>query len=144
MTALAIVFATVAWAPLASTADLDARLALAAVISEVETTDHEALLLARIALFESRFVPRVVNCAKGTTKAGRGAFGVMARRHSEYAGACGFTVEAVELALARLRESRAACPWLAPADSLAVYASGKCSSREGKRLSRMRWVEKPS
>lgn len=142
MTALGIVVATIAWAPLAGIADLDARVTLASVIAETEATDHEALLLARIALFESNYVARVVRCAKGTTKSGRGAFGVIARAPEEYAGACGFTVAAAELGLARVRESLKACRWVPQQrERLAAYAAGKCSSKKGRALSRVRWVK---
>ena len=140
MTVLSLVLATIAWQPLAGLGDLDARVAIASAISETDASDHEALLLARIALFESRFVPRVVNCARGTTKGGRGAFGVIARGPSEYPGACGFTAAAAELGLARVRESLHACRRLAPPMQLAAYAAGTCSSRKGRALSRQRWV----
>lgn len=144
LTPVAIVAATIVWEPLIGVGDLDARVALASAIAETSATDHEALLLARIALFESRYTRRVVNCAPGTTKSGRGAFGVIARAPAEYAAACGYTVAAAELALARVRESRAACPWLPERDSLTVYAAGRCRSKKGRALSRQRWVAAPA
>ena len=103
--AIALVCASLAWMNLSSVRDMDARLALAAVVSKTDATDHEQLLLMRIARFESAYVPRVVMCRRGTTQSGRGAFGVVARGPSEYAGACGYTVAAATLALARVRES---------------------------------------
>lgn len=140
MNALAIVAATIGWEGLVGVGDLDARVALASAISTTDATEHEALLLARIALFESRYVPRVVNCARGTTRSGRGAFGVIARGPTEYPGACGFTVAAAELALERLRESLHACRHQPARDRLAAYAAGKCNSKKGRALSRVRWV----
>lgn len=141
MTAYAIVAATLAWRGLAGVGDLDARVSIASAISTTDASDHEALLLARIALFESNYVERVVMCRRGTTKSGRGAFGVIARGPSEYAAACGFTVAAAELGLDRVRESLKACRHLPPRDRLAVFASGRCSSKKGRALSRVRWVQ---
>jgi len=44
------------------------------------------------------------------------------------------------IALERIRESLRACAHMPARDRLAVYARGRCSSAEGQRLSRMRWV----
>jgi hypothetical protein len=140
---LALVAATIAWEPLVGVRDLDARLAVAHAIVSTDADPHEQLLLARIALLESRMVPRVGRCAPGTTGGGRGAWQNVPRTRSDYLASCGPLEEQASLALERVRESLEVCAHRPEDEQLGVYAAGSCSSKRARRLSRERWVTAP-
>jgi hypothetical protein len=121
--------------------DLAFRSELASAIVAVTDDEHEQNLLASIARWESFYRRDVGECRK---KGGAGevtAFQILARGDAERAKLCVSLEGDARIALARVRESLAACAALAAPDRLAAYARGRCTSIEGKRLSRVRWVQ---
>lgn len=137
-TSLALVALSLAWAPFFAPRDLDNRAAVAAAIQSTDADAHEAAILMRIAWKESRYRRHVARCSGSRG----GLWQVEGRNDRELRTACSADYDAqATLALERVRESRAACAHLPPAESLAVYTSGKCSSKKGRALSRERWAE---
>lgn len=103
MLATLLVAISAATYPLRDVRDLDGRLAVAEAVAATDATEREAATLMRIAYHESRYVPRVMHCAKGTTGGGRGAFQIVAAEATEYRDACGDLETQASLALGRLR-----------------------------------------
>ena len=135
-TILDLVVMSLAWGPLRSAADLDARTYVAAAIVQVTDDVSEAATLMRLGWTESRYVPKVGRCARGVTAGG--FFQVVGREPEEWRRACGSVEDQAWLALERVRESRAACAHLPEPEQLAIYTRGRCASRAGRVLSRER------
>lgn len=127
---------SLAWGPLRSVADLDARAMVACAVQSTDASESEAAILMRLGWTESRYAPKVGRCARGVTPGG--FFQVVARDGAEYRQACSSADAQAALALARVRESRAACAHLPEPEQLAIYTRGSCASRSGRRLSRER------
>jgi hypothetical protein len=120
--------------------DLAYRTDLSVAIAAVTDDEHEQNLLASIARWESFYRRDVGECQK---KGGAGevtAFQILARNDAERALLCVSLEGDARIALGRIRESLAACASLPAPERLAVYARGRCSSVEGRRLSRVRWL----
>lgn len=130
--------ASLAWGPLRDAHDLDVRIAAAAAIAATDADDDEAAILVRLAWTEGRFTRRVLRCDGGTTAGGRGLWQVVPRTRADWLASCGTLEEQAALALARVRESRAACAHLPARERLAVYVAGSCASARGRALSKVR------
>ncbi len=113
----------------------------AAIATWTDATPHEARLLLSIAAHESGFRRDVVQClVLGDGGRAFGAWQIHPRSPQERRAACALG-PAARLALARVRESLAACAHLPAPERLAVFASGSCSNRGGRAASRKRWVK---
>lgn len=99
----------------------------------------ERALLVVTASDESALKASIVDCRwRGDRGKARGAWQVHARSPRERKALCSVAT-AAPIALARLRESIELCgSWPAP-QRLAGYASGRCSSKAGRRISERRW-----
>jgi hypothetical protein len=101
-----------------------------AIYLTTDATPHEAETLLMIARHESAFARDVVLCQrKGDNGRAHGAWQVHPRSAQEARDACDLE-RAPALALARVRESIAAC------GDLTRYVSGRCGV--GKRAAKMR------
>lgn len=106
---------------------------LALAIYMTGATPHEQRLLMSIARHESGLRHDVVTCrVLGDGGRARGAFQIHPRSASERRDACD-VVTAPVIALARVRESLAAC------GDLTGYVSGRCGV--GVLAAKVRWVE---
>lgn len=140
MKALAVLLFMLRLLPAAGDADVAFRLELAAAIVDATEDEQEQRQLAKIARFESNYRRDVAEC-KILGRAGeRGAWQILARSGEERARLCVSLVDDARIALERIRESVRACWRLPAAERLAVYARGRCDSREGRRLSRVRFA----
>ena len=116
--------------------DFRFRTEIATTISLATDDAREQTILARIAWFEARLLPRVAFCETN----GQGSFGlfqVEPLSPDERGIVCGPLEGQTDLALARVRDSRARCAHLPPELSLAAYASGSCD--RGHSFARDRW-----
>ena len=120
--------------------DVSLRLDLAAAIVSVTDDEHEQNLLASIARWESFYRRDVAECRKKGAAGEVTVWQILARSDAERALLCVSLVSDARVALARVRESLAACAALPAPERLSAYARGRCSSVEGRRLSRVRWV----
>lgn len=128
--------------PARDAADLVLRWRLAHAIVAVTSDAHEQDLLASIARHESRFDEDVVACRRVGAAGDRTAWQIVTRNLAELLVLCRSLEDDAAIALDRVRESVRACRHLPPAERLAVYARGRCSSTEGQRLSRVRWIDR--
>jgi hypothetical protein len=115
--------------------DLAYRTELAAAIDAQEQNQ-----LAKIARYESSFRRDVGECRKRGSVGEVTAFQILARSDEERSRLCISLEGDARVALTRIRESVRACRHLPEDERLAVYARGRCSSVEGRRLSRVRWA----
>lgn len=122
-------------------ADVVFRQELADAIVAVTADQHEQNLLASIARWESTYRRDVAECRKKGAAGEVTAWQILARGDAERASLCISLEGDARIALARIRESLKACAALPAAEQLAAYARGRCSSVEGRRLSRVRWVQ---
>jgi hypothetical protein len=120
-------------------ADVELRWDLVTAIASVTDDETERFLLAKIARFESNYRADVADCRVRGALGEVGPWQVLPRSAAEREVACATLEGSARLALARIRESRLACRHLPIDEQLAVYAAGRCSSMEGRRLSRVRW-----
>ena len=128
---------------LASTGDDDLafRTDLSSAIVAVTDDAQEQRQLAKLARFESNYRRDVGECRR---KGGAGevtSFQILARSDAERARLCISLEGDARIALARIRESVAACRALPVEERLSVYARGSCHSVEGRRLSRVRYAK---
>ena len=110
-----------------------------AIVTASPWDPQEQRQLARIARYESNFIPRLGaprcecrawECDNGRAK---GAWQHLSDR-------CPFSLEAdARIALRHVRASVAACG--RGPNGLAIYARGRCDSDEGRALSRVRYAE---
>lgn len=121
--------------------DIAYRLDLASAIVTVTDDIHEQDLLAKIPRFESSYRRDVGECRVKGAAGEVTAWQILPRSDAERAKLCVSLVGDARVALARIRESLAACAQLPPDERLAVYTRGRCSSAEGKRLSKARWAK---
>lgn len=137
-----LVALSLSWLPSRGDADVRARLDVAVSILATDATAHEARILMRVAALESGFRQDVADC-RVTGDGGRavGPWQHLTRSAAERAEVCSDLGVAARVALVDVRRSVAACRHLPAAERLAVYARGRCSSVEGRRLSRERWAE---
>lgn len=130
MIALAILLFIVAESPPLSMPGLIVRAHVAEAIVTATDNVHEQRVLARIAKLESSFDPAVIACKRrGDLGRAHGAFQIHPRSRQERIDACELG-PAARLALARVRESVAAC------GDLTAYVSGRCGV--GLRAARLR------
>lgn len=120
--------------------ELADRAELAAAIAVVTEDAQERRQLMRIARFESNYRSDVIFCDKLGPENEVTAFQILVRRGEDAAWMCSDLVAGAVVALERLRESVAACRHLPAPDRLALYARGSCSSKQGVRLSRVRYA----
>lgn len=126
------------WLLPAQPADWPHRLALAAAIVAATDDPAEQLVLARIPRWEASYREDVARCTVRGAAGEVSSWQILPRSSVERAGLCHSLEEDAVVALARVRESRAACRNLPWSDQLALYARGRCDSEEGRRLSRHR------
>lgn len=134
-----IVVVTLGFQAARDDADLALRRDLAAAIVTVTRDPNEQDLLASIAWHESHFDREVVTCRRVGAAGDRTAWQIVTRNLAELLLLCRSLEDDAAIALERVRESLRACRELPPPERLAVYARGRCSSEEGRRLSRVRW-----
>lgn len=115
------------------------RVALVDAVQAATSDPLEQLVLLKVARFESSFRRDVGACRVRGPQGELGAWQILARSDAERARLCVSLEGDARVALERIRESRAACAHLPEPEQLATYARGSCSSREGRRLSRVRW-----
>lgn len=120
--------------------DVVERWRIAEGIVSATDDEHEQDLLASIARWESSYRQDVGECRRKGPQGELGAWQNLARSQAERARLCVSYEGDARLALERIRESVTACHGLPEPERLAVYARGRCDSREGQRLSRVRWV----
>lgn len=122
--------------------DADARLRwdLASGIVAVTDDTHEQDLLASIARWESFYRADVVDCTTLGPQKERGAWQVLPRTPAERKRLCVSIEGDARIALGRVRESLTACASEKAEHRLSLYTRGSCTSREGQRLSKTRWV----
>lgn len=120
--------------------ELALRVELAAAIVSVTDDEQEQRQLARIARFESNYRREVATCAVLGPQREVTAWQILPRAGEDAAAMCTSFVAGAAVALERVRESTCACHFLPPPERLAVYARGRCSSMEGRRLSRIRYA----
>lgn len=134
---LAFMFALM---PRRSDADEAFRRELAAAVESVTDDTLERLLLVKVPRFESSYRRDVGECRRKGPQGEVGAWQILARSDEERRRLCVSLAGDAVVALERIRESLRACAHLPLEERLAVYARGRCSSKEGRRLSRMRSV----
>lgn len=123
----------------AAGADTAAVASVCGAIAALDASPIERAMLVITALDESGARARVVDCRdRGDNGRARGAWQVHARSAREVRALCN-PATAAAIALARVRESLAACGHLPPRKRLAGYASGRCASAAGQRISASRW-----
>lgn len=120
--------------------DLAHRVELARVIAQATPDDRERLILVRVARYESSYREDVSRCAVLGPQGEVGTWQILARSPAERAEVCGSLEGSARVALSRIRASIAACSHLPPLEQGAEYCRGRCSSAEGRRLSRVRWA----
>lgn len=116
------------------------RRELAAAIESVTDDTLERLLLAKIPRFESSYRRDVGECRRKGPQGEVTAWQILPRSDEERKQLCVSLAGDARVALQRIRESLAACARFEASIRLAVYARGRCTSPEGQRLSRIRWV----
>lgn len=136
----ALLGVTVQLLPSRGPADLAYRTELVTAVTAVTDDLQEQLLLVAIPRWESSYLPNVGDCRRLGPQGERGAWQILPRTEAERTALCVSLEGDARVALARIRESVAACAALPPAERLAVYTRGRCSSAEGRRMSRVRWV----
>ena len=128
--------------PVRNDADARLRFDIAAAIVAVTDDLHEQDLLASIARWESHYRADVVNCTTLGPQKERGAWQILARSPAERRALCVSIEGDARIALERVRESLTVCARNKDESTkLALYARGSCTSREGQRLSKTRWVK---
>lgn len=120
--------------------DVVERWRIAEGIVAATDDEHEQNLLASIARWESFYRADVGECRRRGPQGELGAWQILPRSPAELSRLCVSYEGDARMALERIRESVAACSRLPEPERLAVYARGRCDSREGQRLSRTRWV----
>ena len=120
--------------------DLALRTELAAAIVAVTDDPQEQRQLAKIARFESSYARDVAECRRKGSVGEVTAWQILARSDAERARLCISLEGDARVAQGRIRESVAACRSLPVDERLAVYTRGRCSSVEGRRLSRVRFA----
>lgn len=120
--------------------DLAHRVGLARVVAEATPDDRERLILVRVARYESSYREDVSRCAVLGPQGEVGTWQILARSPAERAEVCGSLEGSVRVALSRIRESELACRALPALERGSLYTRGRCSSAEGRRLSRVRWA----
>lgn len=148
MILLRLVFAfllssTVSLLPLRGPDDLAHRSELVDAAIAVTDVLQEQLLLVAIPRWEASYRRDVADCRLRGPQGEVGPWQVLPRNDAERLALCVSLEGDARIALARIRESLSACRSLPPAERLALYARGRCSSSEGRRLSRVRWVSAP-
>lgn len=126
--------------PILTPEDAALRVEIAAAVLAVTDDAHEQALLMHIPALESGYRADVVDCRRRGPQGELTAWQILPRSAAERARLCVSLEEDARVAVERVRESLRACWWLPPAERLAVYTRGSCSSSEGRRLSRQRWV----
>lgn len=116
------------------------RWELAGAIVAVTDDAQERRQLARLARYESTLRRDVATCATLGPQREITPWQILLRPGEDREELCASLEAAAALALDRVRESVRACHFLPPAERLAVYARGRCSSVDGRRLSRVRYA----
>lgn len=129
--------------PVRNDADFAFRVELVEAVVSVTEDLQEQLLLVSIARWESSYRRDVAECRRKGPQGELTAWQILARNDAERARLCVSLAGDAKVALERVRESVHACAALPPEDRLALYARGRCSSAEGRRLSRHRWLSVP-
>lgn len=141
MSELALVLLMIRLLPISGVDDFNERWRIAQAVAAVTDDPHEQRLLVSIARWESNYRVDVTDCKKLGPQGEVSAWQILARSADERASLCVSVEGDARLALQRLRESVTACAALPEPERLALYARGRCSSREGQRLSKTRWVK---
>jgi len=127
--------------------DIQYRNDLANAIVSVTNNEHEQQLLMSTVRYESSFFVRLgspqCECRRNECDGGRarGPWQIIPRSKIEKESLCVSLEQDAKLALSRVRESLRACWRSPPNERLALYLRGNCSNEDGKRLSRIRWVQ---
>lgn len=129
--------------PIRNEADRAFRLELVEAVVDVTDDPQEQLLLVAIPRWESSYRRDVAECRRRGPQGEVTAWQILPRSEAERARLCVSLAGDAQLALERIRESLGACASLPPHERLALYARGRCSSVEGRRLSRVRWISAP-
>lgn len=121
--------------------DVALRTEIAEAITAVTDDFQEQLLLASIPRWESSYRRDVVECRLKGPQGEVTGWQILARNDAERARLCVSLEGDARVALERIRESLKACAALPPKWRLSAYTRGRCSSAEGRRLSRIRWID---
>jgi hypothetical protein len=130
--------------PTRGPADLGYRIELAEAAASVTDDLQEQLLLVAIPRWESSYRRDVGECRRKGPQGELGAWQILPRSDGERRSLCASLAGDARVALARIRESLKTCAALPAEERLAVYTRGSCSSVDGRRLSRVRWVSAPT
>ena len=128
-------------------AELQYRIDIANAVISVTDSEHEQRVLVSIVRYETSFISRLgapnCTCLRNECDNGRafGAWQIIPRSKREREELCVSLEGDAKLALFRIRESERACWKLPPNERLAIYTRGSCFSEEGKRLSKIRWIQ---
>lgn len=126
--------------PARTDAEVVVRVELATAIVDATDSWWERVQLAKIARYESNLRRDVADCVRRGPQGEVSAWQILPRSGAERQALCVSYEADAAIALERIHESLRACSREPEADRLALYARGSCSSVEGKRLSRTRWV----
>lgn len=121
--------------------DIAFRTELAEAVAAVTDDLQEQFLLVGIPRWESSYRRDVAECRRKGPQGEITAWQILPRSDEERRRLCVSLEGDAMVALERIRESLQACAALPPSERLAVYARGRCSSSEGRRLSRHRWID---
>lgn len=116
------------------------RTELVAAVTAVTDDLQEQAILVDIPRWESSYLRAVGDCRLKGPQGELGAWQILPRNDTERAALCVSLEGDARMALSRIRESIAACRASPPPERLALYTRGSCSSREGRRMSRVRWA----
>ncbi len=121
--------------------DIAFRTELAEAVAAVTDDLQEQFLLVGIPRWESSYRRDVAECRRKGPQGEVSAWQILARNDAERRLLCVSLEGDARVALERIRESLTACSAFPARERLAVYARGSCTSHEGRRLSRVRWVD---
>lgn len=113
-------------------------------VTDDETEQRQLLSLARYETgFHERLAAPNCECHKGECDGGkaRGTWQIIPRGRDEKAKLCISLVDDAAIALVRLRETVRACRRSPSNERFAIWYRGRCDSEEGKKMSKISWVE---
>ncbi len=144
MSALWLVLLTIFLLPIRNADDYALRWELAEAAQAATDDLQEQALLVAIPRWEAAYRRDVFACVKRGSAGEVSGWQILARSDAERKRLCVSYAQDAVVALERIRESRAACRHLPPSEQLSIFTRGLCSSVEGRRLSRHRWVTVPA
>jgi hypothetical protein len=142
MTALALVLLSIRLLAIRNPDDYAMRWRIAEAVQSATDDEHDRRILMSIARWESNYREDVADCRIRGPQSELTAWQILPRSPEERTALCVSLADDARIARSRVRESMTACAGLMDESTrLALYARGRCSSREGQRLSKTRWVK---